>query len=123
VTTETTASATPTAVLNPVIGQRAAVQVLADLIDEHPGLPAAYTILHEPYPNGGLQVNLQVADHEFEAWREALGIEPADVELHTTVSHTWVAADTTRDGVRIHLAGFTNALTVEQANAPREVSA
>ncbi|MGM9380301.1 hypothetical protein [Streptomyces antibioticus] len=117
--TETTV---PAPAPNPVIGQRAAVQVLADLIDRHPGLPAAYTIIHEPNQYRQ-QVDIQMSSDEFELWREALGIQPADVVLHTTLSHTWVAADMTYDGIHMHLTGFTDPLSAAQANAPRELPA
>lgn len=113
---------TDTAVANPVSGQRAAVQVLADLIAQYPGLPAAHVTVHEPYPRFGAKIDFQVGGHEFEAWREALGIRPEDIELHVSGTYTWVQADARRDSVRVQLAGFTNPLTPEQAGAPRDLS-
>ena len=114
-TTEITEATT-----NPISGQLPAIKVLAGLIEQHPHLPAAYVIVHEPFGDR-VQLNLQVAGSEFEVWREALGIRPEDVVLHFTPSHTWVAADNYRREIRVHLSGFTDPLTLDQANAPREI--
>lgn len=113
---------THTAIANPVSGQRAAVQLLADLIDQHPDLPAAHVTVQEPYPGRGARVDFQVGGHEFEPWREVLGIKSEDVVLHVTGPYTWIQADARRGSVRVQLAGFTNPLTPEQADAPRDPS-
>ncbi|MGI5443354.1 hypothetical protein ACQEV4_40270 [Streptomyces shenzhenensis] len=119
-TTETTAISPPT-----IGGQLPTIQALAAFAEQHPTLPAAYITTHEPIPEHyvAARLDVQVDGPAFEAWRIALGADPAAVVLHTTASNTWLAVDTTYDGVRVHLAGFQTPLTADQLNAPRDTTA
>jgi hypothetical protein len=118
VTTETTA---PPA--SPISGQRAAVQALMDLVDQHEQLPDAYITIHAPLVGVPVRLDMQLdTPHDFEQWRSALAVRAADVKLHTTTSNTWLSADTTHQGVTVHLSGFYVRLTAEQLNAPRGTS-
>jgi hypothetical protein len=116
VTTETT----------PQLGEQGrAVQVLADLIAQHPKLPAAYITLHAPIHeiDADARLDIQLDGPAFEDWRSALNVDPAGVALHATVSNTWLAFDTVRNSVRVHVAGFMPSLTAEQLTAPRDTEA
>ncbi|MFJ8791436.1 hypothetical protein [Streptomyces sp. NPDC102462] len=119
-TTETTAISPPT-----IGGQLPAIQALSALAEQHPTLPAAYITVQEPAPryNTDARLDVQVDGPAFEAWRTALGADPAAVVLHTTVSNTWLAVDTTYEGVRVHLAGFQGPLSRAQVDAPRDTTA
>lgn len=106
----------------PLREQLSAVQVLADLINRHPDLPAPYVVIQAPFSGFDVTVDLQVAGHEFEPWREVLGIEPESVSLHNSQTYTWVAAQVSRAGVCIRLSGYPTPLSPEQADAPRDLS-
>lgn len=119
-TTETTQSATTAS--RPISGQRAAVKALADLIDQFASLPEAHITIHEPFRLIAARIDLQLTTpQEFETWRAALQINPDVVEVHATTSHSWLAADTWFEGVKVHIAGFGVPLTPEDAVADRTV--
>ncbi|MFJ8110468.1 hypothetical protein [Streptomyces sp. NPDC096132] len=113
-TTETTAP--PTA----LAAQANAIAALTALLDQHPGLPAAYFTVETPHYGLPARLDIQLHIHEFEPWREALGIDTADVQLHVTVSNLWVSAELERTGVPLHVTAFANPLTPEQHSMPRE---
>lgn len=111
-TTETTEATS-----DPIGWQRPAVQALADLIDLHPALPEAHITIHVAYKNPA-QIGLQLeTPQDFEQWRSALGIDPADVTLHVTVGNSWLAADAVRESTRVHITGFGVLLAAETGGA------
>ncbi|TBO60055.1 hypothetical protein EYS09_08685 [Streptomyces kasugaensis] len=63
--------------------QRPALQALDRLAEQHPGLPSAYIA-----GTRDLDVQVRSATH-FEAWREALGIDPMAVD-----SREWTTGET-----------------------------
>jgi hypothetical protein len=92
-----------------------------DLVDRHEQLPDAYITIHAPFKGSPARLDLQLdSPHDFEQWRGALAVPAADVKLHTTTSNTWLSADTTHEGVTVHLSGFYVPLTAEQLTAPRD---
>ncbi|MFJ8023329.1 hypothetical protein [Streptomyces sp. NPDC096311] len=111
----------------PISGQRSAVQVLADLIVQHPELPAAYITVNLPWKGAPSRLDLQLGTPtDFEQWRTALGIAPAFVSLHPSGRDSWVTADGVRDGIHINVSAHGILLTNDQLDAPRltrEVSA
>ncbi|MFF7067355.1 hypothetical protein [Streptomyces pseudovenezuelae] len=119
----TTQTTQPPAVTDQVVEQQAAVRVLLDLIGQHPELPAPYIVIHTP--SVGYQeparLNLQLDDpHSFEQWRRTLDIQPSGITFHTTASYSWLAVDFQRDGVSLHLVGFTATLPAQRAHEPRD---
>ncbi|NEA61331.1 hypothetical protein [Streptomyces sp. SID12488] len=106
---------------SPVSVQRSAVQVLADLIDQHPELPAAHVTIYKPFGGKAADLHLSVdTPHRFELWRTALGIAPSDVALYVYAGDSWLAAQAIRAGIDIKIATHGIAMTDEQVNAPRD---
>lgn len=67
-----------------------AVDAVARLVAEYPTLPAPYVVLHAP----SQKVFLQWQDPaHFEVWREALGIDSAEVELKAGAGSSWLAVE------------------------------
>lgn len=105
--------------VSPASVQRSAVQVLADLIDQHPELPAAYVVIHTPWDGKPSNLTLQLdTPTGFEQWRTALGIAPDDVTLHPYGMDSWVSAEKIHEGIYLDIAAHGIALTDEQLNAP-----
>jgi hypothetical protein len=95
VSTESTQSTSTFAALGP------AIEALVYLQATFPHMPDAYTVVQ----SGGWKVDLQVhAPHEFEAWRTALQMSPADVDLVVYGGSNWLRANTTVCGVRVELS-------------------
>ncbi|MFJ1613858.1 hypothetical protein ACIODT_10570 [Streptomyces sp. NPDC088251] len=91
----------------------AAIKVLASLADRFPDLPAADAAVSRIY---GTRVELSIHDDlgQFEAWRSALGIAPAQVVRGTECGGgplMWLRADAVLDGVTVHLVGYGYVLT------------
>lgn len=82
--------------------QAPAVVALAALVEAHPTLPAAYIVIHEA---PSLYIQFEEAA-QFEAWREALGVDPAEVDLSGMGDQSWLVAETRASGVPLRLAGF-----------------
>ncbi|ELP62834.1 hypothetical protein STRTUCAR8_06416 [Streptomyces turgidiscabies Car8] len=101
--------------------QRSAVQVLADLIDQHPELPSASVMIHRPWKGtpSELQLVLEMSAG-FEQWRAAIGIAPENTDLYLYAGDSWISARTVHKGIDIRIAVHGIALTTEQANAPRD---
>jgi hypothetical protein len=122
VTTETT-ERTSTDDSEPTIAEQApSLQALAGLAHMFSQLPSAYLMVHAPYRTGlpsliKMQLN---SPQDFEQWRAALQIAPADVDIHTKDKDTWMSADTVAHGAPIHLTGFGVGLAAEQASEPRD---
>lgn len=104
----------------PINGMAAAVQVLADLIAQHPELPDAYITVHAPFRNFPSHFGLQLKNaSDMEAWRSALGIDPMTVVLHGPGERSWITADTHVSGVKVDISGHEVRITPEQAAEPR----
>ncbi|GAA2810056.1 hypothetical protein GCM10010441_38360 [Kitasatospora paracochleata] len=54
----------------------------------------------------GVSVSLHDSLSHFEQWREALGLDPADVEAHLKGSTHWLNILGTWGGIRVRLTGF-----------------
>ncbi|MFC5916137.1 hypothetical protein [Streptomyces pulveraceus] len=101
----------------------AATKVLASLVDRFPDLPATDAAVSRIY---GTRVELSVHDDlgQFEVWRSALGIAPAQVVRETECGGgplMWLRADTIVDDVTIHLVGYGYVLT-DRTDDPVEVA-
>ncbi|SCE55982.1 hypothetical protein GA0115234_11212 [Streptomyces sp. DvalAA-43] len=101
----------------------AAIRVLATLADRFPDLPAADAAVSRIYDT---RVELSIHDGlgQFEAWRAALGVAPAQVVRGTQCGGgplMWLHADTVVDGVTIHLVGYGYVLA-DRADNPAEVA-
>jgi hypothetical protein len=115
VTTETTAQSGA-----PISVQQPAVEALAILLTQYPALPAAYITIHAPYELRPGRLDLQMENAwEFELWRDALEIPPADVHLYVTSNSVWLAAVTRVLDAKVEISGFGIQLTPEQATAHR----
>jgi hypothetical protein len=112
VTAETTA---------PIAGQRSAVQLLADLIGQHPELPAAYIVVHEPWRGAPSKLGLQLRTPQaFEQWRTALDVAPGNVTLHFHASDSWLSADTVRESIALNISAHGIRLTADEFTAERD---
>ncbi|WP_424862155.1 hypothetical protein [Streptomyces sp. MMS24-I29] len=94
----------------------AAVKVLASLADRFSDLPVVDAAVSRIY----VRVELSVRDDlgDFEAWRSALGISPAQVVLGTERGGgplMWLCADAVVDGVTVHLVGYGHVLEAATA--------
>lgn len=104
----------------PISAMSTAVEVLARLIEQHPTLPDAYIVIHHPFRQFPSRFDLQLRNAtEFEAWREALGIDPMDVVLNAPGANSWLDATTKVDGLKVDIAGHGLGITPEQAVEPR----
>ncbi|MFD4569337.1 hypothetical protein ACFWOX_33870 [Streptomyces sp. NPDC058467] len=107
----------------PIAGQRSAVQVLADLIGQHPELPAAFITVHEPWKGEPARLDLQLsAPTLFNPWRSVLDVDPARVVLHPSGRASWIEATTVREGIHIVISAHGILLTNDQLAAPRDTS-
>ncbi|QWQ42162.1 hypothetical protein KME66_14935 [Streptomyces sp. YPW6] len=88
-------------------GLSAAVTVLASLMDRFPDLPAVDVHVSTVFPD---QVELSAHSGlaAFEAWREALGIEPGAVVHRVQSGGTTrvLDAQTVFTGIRLRLVGY-----------------
>ncbi|MEU8717520.1 hypothetical protein [Streptomyces sp. NPDC048663] len=107
--------------------QQPAVQALAALAAQYPGLPASYITIHSPFELRPGRLDLQLETPQaFELWRDALEIPAADIELHATVGNCWVSAVTQVGDATVELSGYGIRLSLKELTAPRnrdEVSA
>jgi hypothetical protein len=107
----------------PISAQQQLVEALVNLMAQYPRLPEAYIAIHDTVGGSGW-IDLQLDSAlQFEQWREALEIQPADVDLKVYPSNQWMAGDTRHMGVRIHVTGFNVPVTGEQTTEPRDRSA
>ena len=105
----------------PIAIQGSAVQLLADLIEQHANLPAAYIVVNAPFRGRPSTVDLQLsAPAEFEQWRTALGIGPGDVTLNFHASDSFLDARAVRGGIRLHVYAHGVRLTAAEFTAPRD---
>ncbi|MGW4388240.1 hypothetical protein [Streptomyces sp. NPDC004685] len=105
----------------PISGQQQLIDALINLMAQYPRLPEAHITIHATDISGGW-VDLQFSSPwEFETWREALEIQPADVDLHVYTGNQWMSGDAWHMGVRIHITGFEVPVTPWQAAAQRTV--
>ncbi|MFI9629175.1 hypothetical protein [Streptomyces sp. NPDC052042] len=86
----------------------AAVAVLASLTEKFPDLPAPEAQISRHYRT---RVELSFYDDlgTFEAWRSALGIDPAQVRLAAqsgTGPSMWLCVDVVVDAVDVQLVGY-----------------
>lgn len=108
----------------PVDKQLPAAMLLAEMMRLHPQLPSAYITLHRPYEDMPVQLDLNLGTPTaFEQWRNALAIEPNDVQLHPYGRDSWVTVVTLRSGVLVHLSAHGILLTDDQLTAPRIIDA
>jgi len=104
----------------PISEMAGAVETLAALIEQHPTLPDAYITVHAPFRGSPSTFDMQLQTAtEFEAWREALGIDPAKVALYAPGENSWVGADGHVQDVTVRLTGHALVLTWEQMDQPR----
>ena len=109
-------------ITNTIGAQRHALQVLADLTEQHPTLPAPYIVIHRPYRGGPADLHLQLdTPSDFEQWRTALRVPADDVTLRFGGVSSWISAETTIDGVLVAFSGHGIALTAQQITAPRTI--
>lgn len=82
--------------------QTAAIAVLAKIAEAHPDLPGAFIVLSWVVPG---QVSFQLAGlADLELWREALGIDPAEVEPGScSDSQPHIVVTVVMDGVRVEV--------------------
>ncbi|MGW1127494.1 hypothetical protein [Streptomyces sp. NPDC002526] len=93
-----------------------AIEAVTYLSKTYPALPAPYTVLGE-----GAVIDLQThTPHAFEAWRTALQIPPAAVELHAYAEDAWLHATTIIRGVPLVLTGYSLPITFEQARIEQD---
>ncbi|MFJ2790643.1 hypothetical protein ACIPDW_08215 [Streptomyces sp. NPDC087290] len=89
-------------------GLSAAVAVLASLTKKFPDLPAPEAQISR-YERTRVELSFYDDLGAFEAWRSALGIDPARVRL-SAQSNTgplmWLSTDVLVDTVDVHLVGF-----------------
>lgn len=105
---------------SPVSVQRSAVQLLDRLMSEHPELPSAYIVIHQPWRGKPSRLGLQLSTPtDFELWRVALGIRPDAVELEEYGPGSWVQAAGVRDGLHLEITAHGILLTDDMLNAPR----
>lgn len=113
-------TAKPTA---PVSVQRSTVRLLDRLMSEHPELPSAYVVIHQPWRGKPSTLSLQLSTPtDFELWRVALGIRPDAVELEENGPGSWVQAAGVRDGLHIEITAHGILLTDDMLNAPRDTT-
>lgn len=106
----------------PISGQQQLFDALGNLMAQYPRLPEAYITIHETGLTGGW-VDMQLdSPWAFEAWREALEIQPAQISLHVYSGNQWMSGDAYHMGVRIHISGFHVPVTPEQVAAPRDTT-
>ncbi|MFB7663962.1 hypothetical protein ACFC1R_08440 [Kitasatospora sp. NPDC056138] len=98
-----------------------AAGALLALFTAHPGLPAS-RITSERVVTGerdasaalvrtwglALGFHRDTALADFEQWRQALGLDPAGVDLETTGSLAWLSVTTTYAGTPLTLVGYFN---------------
>lgn len=83
--------------------QESVIVALAAMAEAFGHLPGAYIMVHRIPP---VQVKLQLSSPAaFEQWRQALGIDPESVELHTYNGETWLEAEGAFSGASVHLCG------------------
>jgi hypothetical protein len=100
----------------------AAATVLVSLADRFPGLPAPNADVSRIYLN---QVTLSFSDDlgQFEVWRSALGVGPAEVVLETECGGgplMWLRANAVVDGVTVELVGY-GYVPADRSEAPAGV--
>ncbi|MGW1354349.1 hypothetical protein ACWCQE_34505 [Streptomyces sp. NPDC002409] len=89
-------------------GLSAAVTVLASLAEKFPGLPAPEVGISRIRPDR-VVLSFHDGPSQFEAWRPALGVSPAEVALETECGGgplMWLRANAVVDGVAVELVGY-----------------
>lgn len=99
--------------------QAAAFETLDLLVSLYPDLPPAYITIHDT-ALVGVKAMCDTAT-DFEAWRTALQIPTAAVDLYGNSAGGWLAAETTVRGVLLRITGHGLAISREQAEPqPKE---
>ena len=93
-----------------------AVAAVNALIAKHPLLPAGRLAV-DPDSDQTLTVHLHGGFGDFEAWREALGIDTASVSFASTDLNTTMRAETPFGGARLHLVGYSGRIQQAAAKA------
>ncbi|MFL5910505.1 MAG: hypothetical protein ACJ768_08080 [Gaiellaceae bacterium] len=103
--------------------QIVSVQALADIFSQHPELPPAYITVNKPWHGSPSSLDFQLeTPTDFELWRIALGVDPKFVSLHPSGRASWIEASTVRDGIRMSISAHGILLTLDQLDAPRDLS-
>lgn len=100
--------------MTPLTDLSGPMTTLRVLAAEHPGLPAPNISISPIYP-GVLQLSFHDDFGDFEAWREALGIDPLDVSWNLQGGETTAVlnARTLFAGATVAIVGYSpNALAV-----------
>ncbi|MFJ3085029.1 hypothetical protein [Streptomyces sp. NPDC086838] len=93
-----------------------AIEAVTYLAKTHPTLPAPYTVLGQ-----GAVIDLQAHTPDaFEAWRAALQIPPAAVELHAYDEDAWLQTSTVIRGVPLLLMGYGLPISVGEARLEQD---
>lgn len=107
-----------------IANQRGAFEAALGLAKAHPGLPTVYTTVH----TSGSLVDFRLDTLSgWEAWRDALGIDPAEVQVTTLGTHDLLLSiDAMASGVALHVYVIDQIRSVvreqaeEQARIARE---
>lgn len=88
------------------------------LAADHPTLPAVDVLVTPLFPDL-LKLSVHHDLDAFEAWREALGIDPDTIDRHVQVGGATVVltAETTVADARVELTSYSQHLTVVKAVA------
>lgn len=79
--------------------QAAALRTILTLAEQHPTLPAAYTVITPGFPD---QVDVQLGGPgELEAWRVALGVAPEHVRFRPESDRCYLRFTTQINGVTL----------------------
>ncbi|MFJ9657576.1 hypothetical protein ACIRPR_06360 [Streptomyces griseoflavus] len=95
-------------------------EALAALVAEYADLPRPYVYMFTTSPRIGLQLD---GPAEFELWREALAVPPAEVDLVVTPGSAWLDASGEFRGVAFDMSGHDVPVSVKQSRAPRGAAA
>ncbi|MEU2799012.1 hypothetical protein [Streptomyces sp. NPDC007117] len=93
--------------------QASAFEALDALAGTCPDLPPVYLTVHDSSFSGVIAQCDTLAD--FEAWRSALQIPTAEVNLVADKQGGWLSAEATVRGVRLRITGHGLVVTREQA--------
>jgi hypothetical protein len=95
--------------------------MLDRLMSQHPELPAAYIVIHQPWRGKPSTVGLQLSTPTaFEQWRVTLGIHSDAVELEPNGHGSWIQAAGVHDGLHVEISAHGILLTDDMLNAPRD---
>ncbi|MEU7010404.1 hypothetical protein [Streptomyces sp. NPDC046332] len=101
--------------------QRRAFEAALTLAKSHPGLPTVYTTVH----TSGNLVDFRLDTLSgWEAWRDALGVDPAEVQVTRLGTHDLLlSVDTMAAGVAVHVYVIDQIRSVVREQAEEAVRA